>query len=149
MFRLLIFFLLSFFDRFISFQDIVEENANLVHKLWVEGKGYLYVCGKVHFWIWIFLDKHVYQSKPKSRIQNYCLCVHVQLGSPAHLLLLVGWRIWPHCLCQGLCLWPPVIVFVFVFVSVKVFVHELQSASVSAIDFPSTVTTRARCLEWW
>ena len=38
-----------FFDRFISFQDIVEENADLVHKLWVEGKGYLYVCGKVHF----------------------------------------------------------------------------------------------------
>jgi len=28
-------------------QDIVEENADLVHKLWVEGKGYLYVCGKV------------------------------------------------------------------------------------------------------
>ena len=41
--------LLFIFYRFISFQDIVEENADLVHKLWVEGKGYLYVCGKVHF----------------------------------------------------------------------------------------------------
>ena len=40
---------IDFFYRFISFQDIMEENADLVHKLWVEGKGYLYVCGKVHF----------------------------------------------------------------------------------------------------
>ena len=86
MFRLLIWFLLIFFWS-ISFQDIVEENADLVHKLWVEGKGYLYVCGKVHFWIWIFLDKYDYRSKPKCRIQNYCLCVHVQLGSSTHLLL--------------------------------------------------------------
>ena len=79
--------LLFIFYRFISFQDIVEENADLVHKLWVEGKGYLYVCGKVHFLIWIFLDKYDYRSKPKCRIQNYCLCVHVQLGSSTHLLL--------------------------------------------------------------
>ena len=36
------------FQVFLSnFQDIVEENAELVHKLWIEGKGSLYVCGKV------------------------------------------------------------------------------------------------------
>ena len=28
-------------------QDIVEENAVLVHKLWIEAKGSVYVCGKV------------------------------------------------------------------------------------------------------
>ena len=57
----------------------------------------------------------------------------------------MGWRIWPLCHCQGLCLWPPG----FVFVSVKVFVYDLLFASVSAIDFPPTAITRTRCLEWW
>jgi len=28
-------------------QDIVEENGELVHKLWIEAKGSVYVCGKV------------------------------------------------------------------------------------------------------
>ena len=38
----------SFVSKFSSnFQDIVEENAELIHKLWIEGKGSLYVCGKV------------------------------------------------------------------------------------------------------
>ena len=30
-------------------QDIVEENGELVHKLWIEAKGSVYVCGKVLF----------------------------------------------------------------------------------------------------
>ena len=34
-------------EQFTPFKDIVEENADLVHKLWIEGKGHLYVCGKV------------------------------------------------------------------------------------------------------
>ena len=28
-------------------QDVVEENAELVHKLWIKAKGSVYVCGKV------------------------------------------------------------------------------------------------------
>ena len=65
----------------------MEENADLVHKLWVEGKGYLYVCGKVHFLIWICMGEYNYQSKPKCKMQNYWQCVCVQLGSSTHLLL--------------------------------------------------------------
>ena len=57
----------------------------------------------------------------------------------------MGWRIWPLCHCQGLCLWPPIFVFVFF----KVFVYDILFASVSATDFPPTVTNRTRCLEWW
>merc|ERR1719205_517441 len=28
-------------------QDVVDENAELVYKLWIEEKGSVYVCGKV------------------------------------------------------------------------------------------------------
>ena len=55
--------------RCLDSQDIVEENAELVYKLWIEGKGSLYVCGKVcdvFFYVFVyfhasmFLERFVY-----------------------------------------------------------------------------------------